>query len=524
LAIHLPAAAAAFLDTIPPIARLLQMERDCAQRFGSGWHSALTAAAAVTALACGQGEDLVAPLSGAVEVQVITEGSSPDADGYTLSFDDDGGIGVAATDTVLQELLQPGSHSVTLAGIASNCTLSGRNPLVVRVAVDDTAAVQFRVSCTADPGLGTLLAGISTSGSPPDEDGYSLAADPASPVPAGPNGDVIVPELSAGEHVVRLQGVADHCSVTGENPRTVAVPAGDTARTTFQVNCWPPLSGQIAFIGWRADDSFNRDLFLVRADGTGLIDLTVGLPDVFVTGPSFSLDGKHLVASLGGTIALVGTEINPATGVPSIRPIAEGECPVLSSDGSRLLYRANVEDGSEPPHRGIYLQDVGSSNARLILTGADTVFIGCPAWSPDDSRAAVPAELVSLQQVGVYIVPTAGGEPALMRLDPVREFIGLGISWSPSGEQLAFVLDAPEYQVQDIFVMDLDDATLVNLTRGRTGFTDEPSWSPDGTRLAYEGEHGLYLVNSDGTGLVQLTHDDDRLDGDPTWAPGQDRR
>lgn len=48
---------------------------------------------------------------------------------------------------------------------------------------------------------------------------------------------VLFPNLSAIPHVVRLQDVPLNCVIAGENPRTVAVPAGDTASTRFELGC-----------------------------------------------------------------------------------------------------------------------------------------------------------------------------------------------------------------------------------------------------------------------------------------------
>lgn len=45
-----------------------------------------------------------------------------------------------------------------------------------------------------------------------------------------------------------------------------------------------------------------------------------------------------------------------------------------------------------------------------------------------------------------------------------------------------------------------------------------PSWSPDGSQIAYSLNGNIYKVNSDGTGIVQLTNSS-ATDYDPAWAP-----
>jgi hypothetical protein len=488
------------------------MRRDSSQRLSFAWLAAFTGAGLV-ALSCGQGDELLAPLTGALEVRVLTQGSAPDADGYTVAIDSEEGVSVATSDTVVRASLEPGSHSVGLTGIASNCSVNGGNPLPIRITADETASVEFRLSCSSAPILGTVVATVSTGGSPLDPNGYAIAIDPAPPVGVDVNGTVIVPDLPAGEHQARLQGMADHCSVAGGNPRSVTVPAADTARISFEVTCRPPLSGRIAFAGFRPDGSLNTDLFIIGADGTGLVNLTATIPQIDVSEPSFSRDGRHLVASLLGSpdeIVIIGTEIDPITGAAPIQRIGRGDCPELSSDGSRLAFQV-IGDG-------IYLQDLAGSVPDLILAEPATASFGCPAWSPDDSRLAVPVNLFSPDRAGVYIVPVAGGEPALVTLGPDDDFIAETISWSPVGDRLAFSMPCPDnVECRDVFVMDLD-GNATNLTQHRVFFADGPSWSPDGTRLVFEGNEGLFLINSDGTGLARLTRDDNRVDRQPTWA------
>jgi len=47
------------------------------------------------------------------------------------------------------------------------------------------------------------------------------------------------------------------------------------------------------------------------------------------------------------------------------------------------------------------------------------------------------------------------------------------------------------------------------------------SWSPDGTKLAFyrgpAGDHDIYVINIDGTGLKKLTNGGDNLG--PSWSP-----
>jgi len=92
---------------------------------------------------------------------------------------------------------------------------------------------------------GTLRAAAVTSGSNPPA-GYTMTLDSSQPTSIGINDSVIATGIPAGSHRAALGSVPDNCNVSGDNPRTVKVPANDTGRTTFSVACTPPAT-QLAF-------------------------------------------------------------------------------------------------------------------------------------------------------------------------------------------------------------------------------------------------------------------------------------
>jgi len=118
-------------------------------------------------------------------------------------------------------------------------------------------------------------------------------------------------------------------------------------------------------------------------------------------------------------------------------------------------------------------------------------------------------------------------------------------SWSPDGSQLAFVSDRLAGEINetmeqidgewvirveeilaevDIWRMDADGKNWLNLTDNATGVDGGPSWSPDGSRIAFHsdlGEHDsteIYVMDADGSDQRRLTS----LGGsnwDPKWTP-----
>src|SRR5207248_3099936 len=87
-------------------------------------------------------------------------------------------------------------------------------------------------------------------------------------------------------------------------------------------------------------------------------------------------------------------------------------------------------------------------------------------------------------------------------------------SWSPDGRRIAFD------RMGAIAVMNVDGSGLTGLTSDTQGA--EPSWSPDGTRIAFtsirDGNSEIYVMNEDGSGATRLTNNP-AADYGPSWSP-----
>ena len=75
----------------------------------------------------------------------------------------------------------------------------------------------------------------------------------------------------------------------------------------------------------------------------------------------------------------------------------------------------------------------------------------------------------------------------------------------------------------DIWVMNPDGSGQTNITNTPNVEESGPSWSPDGTQLAFSSNRDdingeIYVMNADGTGVVRLTNNV-VLDGRAAWSP-----
>jgi hypothetical protein len=93
-----------------------------------------------------------APTTGTLRITTVTTGSTPDLDGYAFSVDNGSGRPIGANATVTLANISQGQHTVELQGLASNCSVTGTNPLGAAVGAGETARVTFTVTCTATSG------------------------------------------------------------------------------------------------------------------------------------------------------------------------------------------------------------------------------------------------------------------------------------------------------------------------------------------------------------------------------------
>ncbi len=89
----------------------------------------------------------------------------------------------------------------------------------------------------APPTTGAIGVTTVTTGDNPDADGYAVSLDGNVAGNIGVNDVLIVPDLTAATYSVGLTNVAANCTVAGDNPRDLAVTAGLTENTTFNVDC-----------------------------------------------------------------------------------------------------------------------------------------------------------------------------------------------------------------------------------------------------------------------------------------------
>ncbi|WP_205696022.1 PD40 domain-containing protein [Conexibacter sp. SYSU D00693] len=220
-------------------------------------------------------------------------------------------------------------------------------------------------------------------------------------------------------------------------------------------------------------------------------------------------------------IAPDGTGLRPLTATPG-----REQQPAVSPDGRSIAFKTVV---SGPRDEESWVAAFDGSGARQVTTTpGDLRFSTQPAWSADGQRLLVRSN----RDEGHYDVWSVrvsdGGDPRQLTDDTADDRYPVP---SPDGTLIAFRSDRAGDP--DVWVMDADGANPRNLTAGSGRWESAPSWSPDGTRLAFEraelpgnpeddpaveasGE--IWTMAVDGSDQRRLTTNGAKEEG-PAWSP-----
>lgn len=264
---------------------------------------AAAACALVLGTACSDDEPNE-PDTGSVDVSVVTTGGTPDPDGYTVSINGGTPVAIPVTGQETIDDLEPGDYTVTIAGLASNCTLEGDNPRVVTVVANDDVNVTFVISCPTP--VGSIRITNATTGAQLDPDGYTATVGSGTAQLLGVNEEITVGNLALGAQSVTLGGIASNCTVTGSNPVNVTVTANGTVDAAFAVNC-VATTGSILVKTINNGDGDDDDGFRYSIDG-GPLQIIGIFNEVLVSGLT---PGSHSITLSGLAPNCTVTSANP---------------------------------------------------------------------------------------------------------------------------------------------------------------------------------------------------------------------
>ena len=456
--------------------------------------------------------------TGAIHVNVSSSGDTPDPDGYLLKLD--GGPQeqrIAINSTPSFEEVPAGTHTVELVDVSSHCSMAEPAARSVTVTAGQSSELRFLLTCVASTGGIQLF--TKTRGRSLDQQGYTVSLDGGASISMRPNDVYGFGGLAPGMHQITLAGLPNDCSPDGANPADITVTAGYTTEIILGVTC--SLSGgKIAFLSSRDG---NGEIYVMNPDGSDQTRLTYD--PASDESPAWSPDGSKIAfVSLRDGNYDIYVMSSDGSGVTNItnttwtedNPVENSE-PAWSPDGSKIAFRS--VRGGQPG--GIWVMNSDGSDPTQLTNGAERI----PAWSPDGRKIAVRKESfidrgngTSGTSIDIVVMNSDGSDPLPVFTSVIA--CAFNLEWSPDGSRIAF--DGCDY-TYSIQIMNSDGSGLTQLLP-RNQNNGHPTWSPDGQRIAFWSDRGdvvtytdIYVMNTDGTGLTQLT-DNPAYDFNPVWS------
>ncbi len=194
--------------------------------------------------------------------------------------------------------------------------------------------------------------------------------------------------------------------------------------------------------------------------------------------------------------------------------IACGTTDGIDEEGPPRTIVFSAQNDEEGTFQIFSMREDGSGVRRLT----DGEFSSTnPAWSPDGTRIAYARSTGSTAGDALWVMDADGSnkEPLVVNPQTGNPQLGNQPAWSPNGNKLAFdrcVNCAFGGKNVDIFVADLQTGSIDTLTH-HSGIDTQPTWSPDGNEIAFVSERDhtdefgidIYLIEVNGGSVTRLT-------------------
>ncbi|MCC5941329.1 MAG: PD40 domain-containing protein [Balneolaceae bacterium] len=374
-------------------------------------------------------------------------------------------------------------------------------------------------SAADDPGSGSLLVSVVTSGGDTSPAGYEFMVQGVGSFSTDANQEYTYRNIPEGSYNVELTQLSSHCSVTSQNPQMVQITSRNTTNVSFEIECKAILRDRIVYQSnhegsWSIYSSSSDDAAKTR------------IPEFNVSGvwrPSISPDGTRIAfTATGQGFPRQQIWIMDADGTNFVNLTrdtqAHSEFPSWSPDGSKIAYHRYAPNGEGD----IYVMNADGTGRTNITNSS----IGdwWPTWHPDGDRLAFHSIVAGSP---VYISTINGDGSGRQELLRSSSTFFRNPSWSPDGSKLAFQCNINS-NIWEICVSNEDGSDPQNITNlAQAGRQHRVvSWSPDGSMLTFdsnragqENTYDVFIMNANGSGLVNLTNNSNSSSITPFWSP-----
>lgn len=190
----------------------------------------------------------------------------------------------------------------------------------------------------------------------------------------------------------------------------------------------------------------------------------------------------------------------------------------LAAQNGRIAFTRTNGGPHAKPRAAIWtIAAAGTREQRLTASGLD---MESPSFSPD-GKLIVYTRYNCLHKSGVCLkrgdIWTMHADGSDQRqLTSTRRISEIEPTWSPDGSQIAYAIDPTYYGVSEagIWVINSNGRNPRRLTH----VGSDPAWSPDGATIAFAADNNIFTVPAAGGSTTNLTHNPDHNQA-PSWSP-----
>ena len=283
------------------------------------------------------------------------------------------------------------------------------------------------------------------------------------------------------------------------------------------------LTTGLLFAAAQAADEESRAIYVMQSDGTNVRNV-VTLKDFNRLGnPRWSHNAKRLAFDASGnskSTRLCTIDIDGK----NLQDLGGGVKPAWSPDDQQLAFHIASPDGNDG---GIWVENADGKGRGRLTDGLS------PVWAPDGSGIALAAKSLRLfdmvetaqrsildgqelqgdavacdwspdsKRLAVVIDRNGGRELILVKTEgqnqnpPTRLRANLhAVAWSPKEDVLAISIEDDKTKQQKLYLLKADGSDAPALIAGQEGDNREPTWSPDGSQLAFASSRTTGAANA----------------------------